>query len=612
MKGYIDTVDSFLNRTKEQIVSELCIAYPMAEKSQIESWETLIDDIKSSSSFNKLPKDCTIAIEYELPTDGMAIDMVVTGLNSSGEKEALIVESKRWNDSMIRACSFSAYREDGKELHPQVQVAKHKLSFSQYLDMGHNYSVMPFVFLRNCTQEGADNLVAECPRNNCKSIQMSNKMNYIINAFANRITTGDPSSVQDLRDAVYCPSIEIINAMKNIISKEEPFILTEEQTEAVKTIKQSIAEGKKIIRIMGAAGTGKTAILLNLYVEYLDNKENSDIRPIFISGAQNTALYRSLYPDVENSFSYSFSLDRMVAKTKGNLYVLLMDEAQHNAPGIITKMVERGCTLILCYDEGQTINAENAIEELNELETREDFTAIELNERIRFNGSQYAENNIKSVLEGNTNLIEDPDYDLRVLDTFSEFQETILQTINNHPESTVAVAGLLSNDSAQFTKDTNPDSIFFTNWKNKSECEWIPYVYRKNYLAENDGKIWVGTWWMPGLDVDYIAVIVGGDARMTANGLVAVPEQAKHYRMMVSVATTMGLPDNLIKEKKVFGKMSVDYRNTSRAILEYLNQHGNERLKEEFLRVLTGLLKNNYYITMSRGRKGCFVYFTDK
>lgn len=598
MDGYITTVGNFIIQSSEQIITSLKSIYPMAEESQVNSWRTLVDDVKGSNLLPSIPQDCVIAIEYSLPTDGMAADLILAGRDTSGERFVIIIESKQWNDSFIHAHDFSAYRENDRELHPQVQVSNHKLSFQQYLDIGQNYTVMPFVFIRNCSCNAISYLKSKCPRENCKDIEIRNDINEIIDSFLQLVVSGDECIADELRNAEYSPSIEIIDAMKSIITKEDPFILTAEQRSVVEQIEKSVLDGKRIIKIFGAAGTGKTAILLNLYIRFLEEEETGNIKPIFISGAQNTALYRSLYPQVARSFTYSYSAERMVKKTKENLYVILMDEAQHNSPGIITNMVEQGCTIILCYDENQTINAtNNSIEEIHRLEQREDFVSFELKEKIRYNGSQYAEENIRTLLDGGSSFMDDEKYDLMVCDSFDEFQEKVFSTIREHPEETVAVAGLLSYDALDYTYKRNPESKLFTKWDKKGECEWIPYVYRKDYLTENDGKIWVGTWWLPGLDVDYIAVIIGGDAKLTSNGLVAIPENAKHYNMMVSVAKDMGLPR---------------YLKSSKQIIDYINRPENEAIRHDFLDRFSKLLRNNYYITMSRGRKGCFVYFAKR
>lgn len=602
------TISQLINRIKE--------FNPSAHESQIQSWDTLIKDLKNSPYYCKLPDKLIISFEYNLPTEGMAIDLLLTGINNENKKTAYIIEAKQWNDSLIEKSIFTFGRFDGMELHPQIQVSKHKLSFSDYLNIGKHYVAKPFVFVRNCSATGIENLISKNPKSQSKSVPVFNRIDKILEQVVNEDLIGNNEMKDELLHAEYMPSKEILTAMKSIITKEEPFILTKEQSEAVKKIKQSILDGKKIIRIKGAAGTGKTAILLNLYVALLDNIDKSEVRPIFISGAQNTKLYRSLYPDIEQSFSYSYSLYKMVPKTRGFKRIILMDEAQHNEAGIISEMVSRNAILIICYDENQVINATNsAISELIELESREDFISIELKERIRFNGSQKADNNIKACLDGKINFENDNLFDFKYFTNFNEFQNQIFSTIRKYPNSTIAVAGLISNDSEKYTINENPCSKFFTKWGHTNdgyydECNWLPYINSKNYLANNNGNIWVGTWWMPGLDVDYIAVIVGGDAIMTKEGLVAIPENAKHFRMMVSIAIKLGLKEPIIVSKLVKGQKQIMYGKSVQNIIPYINNPENHDFKEKFMSEFSKLLKNNYYITMSRGRKGCFIYFT--
>lgn len=73
MRGYIDYVKFFRNKTPDEIVNKLKSYYKEAEQSQIDSWYELIRVLKSTNSLIDLPGDLIIAIEYSLPTDGMAL-----------------------------------------------------------------------------------------------------------------------------------------------------------------------------------------------------------------------------------------------------------------------------------------------------------------------------------------------------------------------------------------------------------------------------------------------------------------------------------------------------------------------------------------------------------
>ncbi len=611
MQGLVCPLREFLAEKTEHQVSLLRSIYPEAKESQARSWSVLMDDVKSAGNIRDLPGDTVIAVEYALSVDGMAIDLIIAGLSASGRKVAVIVESKQWDDAYIRSHEFSIDRVPEKELNPQIQIRRHEIGFKDYLNIGGEYDVHPYVYIRNSTYGTAKTVALSNPKPS-NMIPVYTDMEAVVGSARGFICEGSSKINEDLVSAWYEPSKGIMRAMGSIVTKEEPFLLTKEQEEAVKKIKESVRKGKKIVRITGPAGSGKTAILLNLYVEYLHEGSRGGLRPIFVSGAQNTKVYRNKYPEVQYSFSYSYGLERTVGN-EGDSYIIFMDEAQHNAEGIITNMIRQGATLIICYDEGQVINDNNALQELYMLQGREDFAAIELQESVRFNGSRVAERNIRACLMGEMAFAPDDRFEFQMFTDFTAFQEKILCTMRAYPDRTVAVTGLLCSDAEEHTVDGNLSSRLFTRWGYGSECAWMRYVQEKGYLDRNGGDIWVGTWWMPGLDVDYVAVIAGGDAIMTEKGIAGDPGVSKHYKMMMSVADKMGFLGELtVMRTGQDRRATVDNYGTCQNILRYINQSGKETVKEKFLARFSYLLRNNYYIMMSRGRKGCFVYFAER
>lgn len=611
MLGYIKSIADFLNDDNICIVNQLEEFYPNSSDSQILAWKTLVNDLKVSIAKSNLVRDAIIAVEYELPTNGMGIDVLICGFDKNKKKICYIIESKQWNDDYIATHTFSNYREDERELHPQIQVYRHKLGFKEYTDCGHNFDVFPCVFIKNSSNNGIKELIAKNPIPSTKNINIYNKLDDILNSISTSLLYVTNNLIEDLKNAAYKPSKDIISAMKSILTHNEPFILTDEQVDAITNIKKCIKNGKKIIRITGAAGSGKTAILLNMYIELLNSKDlGSDVCPIFVSGAQNTAFYKNEYPQIESSFEYSYSLKKVIKPTYGNKYFVLMDEAQHNLSGIITEVLNSGATLIVCYDITQVINANNAVQELKNIEQRDDFCSIELSKSIRFNGSQLAEKNIRNYLKGNNYFEEDSIFDFRVFNNLISFQTAITSTIKQNPNASFAVTGLLCNDSKNFTIENNSNSILYTDWKYKSECKWMPYVCKKNYFNSSP-NLWVGTWWMPGLDVDYTAVIVGGDAIRTSQGIIGNPQQSKHYQMIISIATKLEFPNNLFVQKSNGYKKTTDNYNSTKNILDYIEKPENSLQKEKFIKLFSQLLRNNYYIMMTRAHKGCFVYFAN-
>lgn len=598
MLGYIDSIENFLKTPTQDIVSLLTKIYPEAHISQINSWYVLIDDIRSCAVINNFNNQVLIGIEYFLSVESMSIDAFFLGKDKRGENSLYIIESKQWSDEYINDNVFSKYREENKLLHPQLQVSRHKKAVKDYLDIGKKIkNITPFVFLRNATGDGCQSLYAKNDDADSLTIPISNNLNDILTFISSELQYDSEITVSQLQNATYYPSQGIIDSMKSIITKETPFILTAEQEKAVVEILSAIKAGKKVIRIMGAAGSDKTAILLNVYVRMLQKR--SRYTPYFVSGAQNTALYRETYPDVASSFNYTFNLVKSIVRGGVKYPIILLDEAQHNKPGIITELLRLNSIIILCYDEWQTISAHNSLNELAELEKSYDFTTICLKDSVRFNGSTLFEKNIKQILQGNMKIAKDDKFEFGICKSLEDIKKITLDIISKKPDATVAVVGLLSDDARQTAEDS--DGFIFVNWTNKMESKWVPYVMGKNYLSQNGGSIWAGTWWMPGLDVDYVFVIGGNDVILTNDGFVGNPYNSRNYTMMISVAEVMGIPENMFSY--------VNTANKAKQILRYLDLPQNKALKNAFIENFSFYLRNMYYIMLTRGSKGCYMYF---
>ena len=600
MDCFIDYKENLIAKRIHEYVDSLKKIYTYAEDSQVKSWEVLFNDLISSKSFNALCNRLIIAIEYSLPVDGMAADLLICGKTKEGNNKAYIIESKQWNDSYIMQQKYSKYREEGKTLHPQLQVFRHCVAFKDYLSVGEAFDeVCPILYVKNATQRGTDYIKKDPSAIDSNFVPVYTDFNEILDMISNELVDEGHLSIEELKNASYLPSKSIIKAMNSIVTHEMPFILTDEQEKAVKTIESAINSGKKIIQIKGVAGSGKTALLLNLYVHYLNKIDKQDsLKPYFVSGAQNTALYRSIYKKVEKSFSYSLPIQKECQKKPSPENIYLMDEAQHNAQGVITDIVNSGSVVVLCYDVNQTINANNSIEELKSLESRSDFVSIELKCTVRYNGSSVYEKNVNAFLTGRNKFLPDELFDFKAFNSLDEILEATDTLLENKKNCTVAVIGLLSSDSDDIVKLSN--GRLFTKWGDKEEVNWIPYILERDYKNKNNGSIWVGTWWLPGLDVDYVVLLGGGDVKITSNGLVANPKKAKHYRMMVSIAETMQ-----IKLNGFTFKQKIDN------LFEYFQTKEGEHRYGEFIGKFSELLRNNYYIMMTRAKKGCYVWFSD-
>lgn len=602
MRGYFMTVQEFLygGILDEQIVEGLAWQYPGSSDSQIRAWRDLVQRLRNCDRLRYLPGSCVIVLEYELPTSDMAIDLMICGYNQGGKKLAQLIEVKQWGDDYIGNHRFSEYRgEEGRELHPQVQVSRHECSFKGYLDVGGKYLSKAYVYLPNATENGIWELIGRNPNKADARIPCQCNLDQILSEVQgntlNHMVGGDKDMIRELMDAAYQPFHSIINAVKRSVNCQPAYHLTEEQDKKIKKIIEVIKDGNKVIRISGAAGSGKTAILLTLFVEIESHRQAWGRTARLSLGAQNTHLYRNMNQNASQIFQFSYSLSKDRSLGEGD--VLLIDEAQHNKEGLLSGLLKKGCQLVLCYDEQQTITPENSLKELKEFEAREDFVEIRLKGSVRYNGSETFEKKARDYVEGNKVDTRDDRYDFQIAESFTDFQYRLQRLMASHPQEETAVIGLLSEDAKDICGRNG--SILYTKWTEKGEKDWFSYVLRKEYDPSN---IWVGTWWMPGLDADYVAVIAGGDVTWTPQGLHLNIGQSKHYKLMIDVASCLGIP--------------ISYAGKTYEVMErikdYLQRCNNAALVEAFQRECDKYVTNIYYIMATRGRKGLLIYFDNR
>ncbi len=594
MNGFVSYINNFNELDTYQILSLLKYQNPNVSESIVKSWEVLLNDIFLCDSIRKFDSKIIIGIEYNVYVDNMGVDLFVYG-QIDNKQTLFILESKQWDDEYIFSNEFSNYREESKILLPQRQISKHKIAIKKYLDIGEKIDdIITYVYIKNASEKGIEKLKQY--GNKANSIFISNLDNFFNDILESKLIIGK-MSVDDFKKCEYSPSIDVIKAMEGIINTDPCYILNEEQEKVLKRIIKEINNGKRIIQISGSAGSGKTAVLLQLYVTLLRQMNKTGLKPFLSTGGQNTHLYRSLYPDFDDLFCWTFSLQKRDSGYQRR--ILLIDEAQSNKNGVMSDLLSSGAIIVFCYDDKQVINLNNSLYELDLIANNKDYCNIMLSGSVRFNGSNYFDKNVRKFVYGsNDSFIEDDKYLFKICNSKEELFNEINYIEKTH--NTMSISGLLCNNTDELLKKL--DNRFFVKWNNKTEIEWVPYVRRKNYKHEFDGKYWIGTWWMPGIDVDYNIVILGNDVKYSKNGLEVIPENSKLYNAINSCLDFVSVP---LEERKkgVCNNLSNFY--------EFTKLNENKKYLAEFNYLITKLIRNNYYIMLTRGRKGCVVYFVN-
>jgi DUF2075 family protein len=204
------------------------------------------------------------------------------------------------------------------------------------------------------------------------------------------------------------------------------------------------------------------------------------------------------------------------------------------------------------------------------------ITTLELSSQFRCNGSDgYLAwlDNALQIRETANLTLEDVSYDFKIVDTASELKELIYEKNKEHNKARM-VAGycwdwVSKNSHGSMDDIVLDDGEFSARWNLASDGNlWII----KPESVSEVGCIHT----CQGLELDYVGVIIGPDLMARDGKVIARPEER------ASTDASLKGYKRLLEEDAVSAKAKVN-----------------------------AIIKNTYRTLMTRGMKGCYVYFTD-
>jgi DUF2075 family protein/archaellum biogenesis ATPase FlaH len=415
-----------------------------------------------------------------------------------------------------------------------------------------------------------------------------------LSAFINRsIATGPGVDLlQRIDEARVRPSKQLADAVGNMLDGIDEFVLIDEQKLVLERImlavRQTQQEGKKVLIIKGGPGTGKSVIsiqalaritALRLNAKYVS--ANAAPRDIFVStlkGIMKSDVIKHLF-----SGSGSFTESH-----KNSFDALIVDEAHRlrmksgmfrNLGEDQTKeIIHAAKTSIFFIDEAQKVTWSD-VGEISRIkaaaaEAGAEVEILELVSQFRSTGADdyiaWLDNALGVQLSEETHFSPEK-FDFRVVDSPQELHDLIRERNKENNKSRV-VAGYDWN----WVSQKNPKAMdivigdYAAQWNLKSYGnEWIKH---KKSIDEI-GCIHT----CQGLEVEYVGVIVGNDLTFA------------HSELITNPAARAKTDASLKGYKK-----------------ELASNPEEAKIKAD------ELIRNTYRTLMTRGMKGCYVYFTDK
>jgi DUF2075 family protein len=598
--------DTVMNQIAEKLKSEFFNYfryYP--SQYEVNSWRNSLRAVSQVFQYANL-LDHGIILEYQLPLTSKRLDCLICGKDASKQKQAVIIELKQWDrckeangENEVTTWVGGAERE---VLHPSVQVGQYLkylqdthtafysgsnpilLSACSYL---HNYNYFPDdVIFSNKFQQA----LSEQPLFTADDV---NKLNgYLIS----RLVSGEGHEVLKLiEESKYRPSKKLMDHVGNLIKGNSEYILLDEQLIVYDKVITCAKEGfhdkqKTAVIIKGGPGTGKSVIAINLMADLLLKGYNAH----YATGSR--AFTETLRKIIGQRGAVQFKYFNSYSDAERNAVdILICDEAHRiretsnarftvaykrtNLPQI-KELFDVSKVAVFFIDDKQVVrpNEIGSVRYIKEQAVKNSYKVFEyqLETQFRCNGSEGFVNWINNTLgiERTANVLWDvkEEFDFQVFDSPAALEKAIKDRVKQ---------GFTGRVTAGFCwdwSDPNPDGTlkddvrigdFIRPWDARPEARKLaPGIPKASLWAyDPNGINQIGcVYTAQGFEFDYVGVIFGNDLVYNFNK-----------------QSWEGHPEN-----------------SSDQVVK--------RSKSAFL----DLVKNTYRVLLSRGMKGCYVYFIDR
>lgn len=566
---------------------------------EINSWSNSLQFMERVLNDQSIPDEAGIAIEYHIPQSSKRIDFIITGLDAEEKESAILIELKQWKEAKLTdkdAIVSTRFQHGEKETaHPSYQAWSYKKlleDFNQTVDED-KINLAPCAYLHNYDEDGI--ITNDFYREHIEKAPLFLKKDALKlrDFIKSHVRYGDKNKIMYRIDhGKIRPSKNLADELSSMLKGNKEFALIDDQKvvfeTALKLAKESTVKNKNTLIVQGGPGTGKSVVAINLLVELTNRglvaqyvSKNSAPREVY--RAKLTGSLRQSH--ISNMFSGSGSFHSM----EKNLYdTLIVDEAHRlNAKsGLFNNLGENQVKEIInsskfnifFIDEDQKVTLKD-IGDSEEIikyakESNSTITTLQLESQFRCNGSDGYLAWLDEVLQikdtANDNL-DDINYEFEIFENPQDLHNKIIEKNKINNKSRI-VAGYcwkwISGNNPEIKDIEIGDYKATWNLKNHGQA-WIIHPESVSEV----GCIHT----CQGLEVDYVGVIVGPDLVVREGKIITRPE----FRA-TSDKSVQGWK-NLMKTKP-----------------------------EETKKKLDAIIKNTYRTLMTRGQKGCYVYFTDK
>jgi hypothetical protein len=607
MRLYSSSAKQFIHSCEtNQIAEKLITAFKISRghypgESEITSWRNSLRTIADVFRLANFEAQGVI-LEYQLPLTSRRIDCILTGRDHNFNRQAVLIELKQWSkvescDGINEVVTFVG-KANRTVLHPSVQVQ----SYVRYLQDTHEafHSTSQTVhalgccYLHNYASRGDDPL-------------LDRKFSTLLNEYPLFYLDQVDALVAYLKDQVghgegldivgqveknsYRASKKLMDHVSDVIAGLPEYVLIDDQLLTFDAVLHAAREAfndprKSVVLVRGGPGTGKSVVALNLLGTLMREGYSAN----YATGSKAfTETIRKIVGR-RGSVAMKYTHNYMDAD-EHTVDVLIVDEAHrirektkimYKPMGLLTQFEEllnASKTLVLFIDDDQTVRPGEigSAQYIRDAAAQHGalVTEFALGVQFRCGGTDGFVNWIDYVLQiretANEIWMGTENFEFHIVDSPDELENRILTQLKRGYSARMA-AGFCwpwSKPTAEgnLVNDVNIGT-FNRPWNAKPNAGKLAAGIPEAALWATDpgGIRQVGcVYTAQGFEFDYVGVIFGTDLKFDTGSQQWVGSPAAS------------------QDKEV--KRSQDFLS---------------------------LVKNTYRVLLSRGMKGCYVYFQDK
>jgi uncharacterized protein len=571
-------------------------------QSEVRAWQNSLRAMADVLQLADL-RDQGILVELRLPLTSKRLDCLITGSGPAQGDSAVIVELKQWTavgTSRVPESVTLAHGDRIKDhLHPSAQVRQ----YQRYLQDTHpafsdgGVWLGSCAYLHNATFDPASPIwsTSVASLTDTYPAFAGDQADALATFLDQRVTGPDDGSILDrIAVSAFRPHKRLLDHVARMIRAEPSFVLLDEQQVAYNAIVDAVRHAGQNARpvvflVKGGPGTGKSVIAVNLVAEL----SALGLRSIHATGSK--AFTENLRQKVGQRAGALFSYFMNLAGTTEPFDVVILDEAhrirevsgnrftpkaKRTGKSQVEDLLDAGRVTVFFIDDLQVVRPEEVGS--SELITRTaaergiEVREFELEAQFRANGSdafiQWVDNTLEVERTPQVLWPLDDQFEFRVVPSVHELERLIRLRAG---EGSIArlVAGFCwpwSNPEpdGSLVPDVQIDD-WQMPWNARPEVGILAAeIPKSHYWATEPGGLeQVGcVYTAQGFEFDYVGVIFGRDlVYRPGAGWVGQPAESK---------------DRMVA------------RGDRERFIDYV--------------------KSTYRVLLTRGLRGCYVYFQDQ